>query len=238
MEAFPNASWMTLNLTSACSPAWGKQYPYSENYDNWKAFPNVPMIFSKGYFDCGDARKLELTGTSESWGDRFVLRRQAWWNAFSGGSGNTWGAEGICQKKSGDQTWQSCMMYGSNLDMGTLKLFVDKIKWWKLQPDLNHEVLTGGFGTYMTDDYAVCSVSENGSQAVIYTPIKQALELKLPDYGQNCRLRWYDPADGKYTKIDMRFQKRKKKAVIISTPGLNHSGKEDWVLIVEGSHLK
>jgi hypothetical protein len=36
----------------------------------------------------------------------------------------------------------------------------------------------------------------------------------------------------------MRFPKKKKKSVIISTPGLNHSGREDWVLIVEGSKLK
>jgi hypothetical protein len=238
MEAFLNASWMTMNWTTACSPVFGKQYPYSENYDNWKAFSKIPIQFCKGYFDGGDARKYDANGISELCGDRFVLRRQAWWNILSGGTGNAWGAEGICYKVSGDQTWQASLINGSNKDLGFLKQLIDKIKWWRLQPDINHEVLTGGFGTYMTDDFAVCSVSDNGSQAVIYTPVKQSLELRLPEYGQKCRLRWYDPADGKYTKIDMRFQKRKKKSVIISTPGLNHSGREDWVLIVEGSHLK
>jgi hypothetical protein len=238
MEAFPDASWMTMNWTNSCSPEFGKQYPYSENSDNWKAFPKIPIQFCKGYYDGGDARKYDANGISESWGDRFVLRRQAWWNILSGGTGNAWGAEGICFKVSGDQTWQASLINGSNKDMGFLKQLIDKIKWWRLQPDINHDVLTGGFGTYMTDDFAVCSVSDNGSQAVIYTPVKQSLELRLPEYGQKCRLRWYDPADGKYTKIDMRFQKRKKKSVIISTPGLNHSGREDWVLIVEGSHLK
>ena len=237
LEAYPNASWITLNWTTAYSIDFGKQYPYSENYDNWKAFPKTPMQFCKGYFDSGDSQNYGQNGTSESWGDRFVLRRQAWWNILSGGSSNAWGAEGICYKKRGDQTWQACMIYGSNKDMGFMKLLIDKIKWWKLQPDIDHQLLTGGFGTYLTDDYAVCSVSDNGSQAVIYTPVKQALELRLPDYGEHCRLRWYDPADGKYSKIDMRFPKKKKKSVIISTPGLNHSGKEDWVLIVEGSKL-
>lgn len=238
MEAFPNASWITMNWTTAYSSDLSKQYSYSENYDNWKAFPKIPIYFGKGYYDDGGAQIYGQDGTPGLEGDRFVLRRQAWWNLLSGGAGNSWGAEEICFKKYGDQTWQACLIYGSNKDMGFMKQMIDKIKWWKLQPDINHQLLTGGFGTYQTDDYAVCSVSENGSQAVIYTPVKQSLELRLPEFGQKCRLRWYDPADGKYSKIDMRFPKKKKKSVVISTPGLNHSGREDWVLIIEGSLLK
>ncbi|HAQ18934.1 MAG TPA: hypothetical protein DCR40_06820 [Prolixibacteraceae bacterium] len=237
LEAFPDASWISLNWTHAYSPVYSKQYPYSENYDNWKAFPKIPIHFCEGYYDFGDAKEYDQNGISGSWGNRFVLRRQAWWNFLSGGAGNAWGAEGIAHQNPDGQTWQACTLYGSSKDMGILKQLTDKTKWWRLQPDIGHQLLVGGFGTYMTDDFAVCAVAENGSLAMIYTPAKQSLELRLPDYGQHCRLRWYDPANGKYSSIDMRFPKKKKKSVIISTPGLNHSGSEDWVLIVEGSKL-
>jgi hypothetical protein len=90
----------------------------------------------------------------------------------------------------------------------------------------------------MSDDYAVCAVSDNGSQAVIYTPVAQSLEVKLPDYGQHCRVRWFDPTNARFVPIDMRFPKKKKKAVVLATPGINHSGSEDWVLIIDGSKLK
>jgi hypothetical protein len=238
MEAFPQASWITLNWTHAYSAPYWKRYPYSINYDNWKAFPKTPVQLAQGYYDSGDAKEYDSNGIKDRWGNRFVVRRQAWWNILSGGMGNAYGAEGIWNKNSDGQIWSYCTEYGSSKDMAILKLLTDKIKWWKEQPDINHEILTGGYGTYMTDDYAVCSVGENGSFAVVYTPVKQTLELKLPDFGQHCRLRWFDPITGKYSPIDMRFPKKKKKSVLISTPGMNHSGMDDWVLIIEGSNLK
>ena len=234
MEAFPQASWITLNWTHAYSSHYKKRYPYSINYDNWKAFPKVPIQLGEGYSDFGDAKQHEENGTNGRWGNRFVLRRQAWWNILSGGMGNAFGAEGIWNKNSDGEIWQKSVDYASSNDLAFVKQLIDKIKWWKLQPDIDHQLLVGGYGTYMADDYAVCAVSENGMQAVIYTPVKQSLELKLPDFGQHCRARWFDPVTGKYSSIDMMFPEKKKKSVIISTPGMNHSGKEDWVLIIEG----
>jgi len=237
-EAYPDASWVTLNWTYSYSPSYRKQYPYSENYDNWKAFSKTPIQFGEGYSDFGDVKKYDENGINERWGNRLVLRRQAWWNFLSGGMGNSYGAEGICYKNRDGQNWEYCTEYGSFKDMGIMKQFIDKIKWWKLQPDMEHQVLVGGFGTFMTDDYAVCAISENGVQAVIYSPVKQTFELKLPDFGQHCRLRWYDPSNGKYLAIDMRFPKKKKKSVLLTTPPVNHCGESDWVLVIDGSHLK
>ena len=234
MEAYPQASWITLNWTYAYSSVYKKRYPYSENYDNWKAFPKTPIQMGEGYYDFGDAKKYDENGISGQWGNRFVIRRQAWWNILSGGIGNTYGAEGIWNKNRDGQTWQLCTDYGSSKDMGTLKLLTDKIKWWKLQPDIDHQVLVGGFGTYMTDDYAVCAVSEDKGTAVIYTPVAQSFELKLPDFGQHSRARWFDPVSGRFIPIDMRFPEKKKKSVVFTTPGINHSGNQDWVLILEG----
>lgn len=237
MGAFPGASWITVNGTHAYSAANGKSFPGSLNAENWLMLPPKPIFLIKGYFDGGEAKSYQSGGTFEKWGNRTVIRRQAWWNLLSGGIGNVWGADGINFKNRDGQTWTHCANYGSSKDMTILKLLVDKVKWWKLQPDTDHRLLVGGFGTYPGDDCAVCAISENKSQAIIYTPVSQSLELRLPDFGQHCRLRWFDPATGKYTAIDMRFPQKKKKSVLITPPGINHSGCSDWVLIIEGSRL-
>jgi hypothetical protein len=233
-EAFPDAPWLTFNFTHAYSSTYQKQYPYSENYDNWKAFRKTPLMLAKGFYELGDARKYDDNGTSERWGNRYAIRRQAWWNLLSGGIGNVYGAEGICNKNAEGQNWNYCTEYGGSKDMATLKLFTDKAKWWKLQPDMDHNVLVGGYGTFMADDFAVCAVTEDKNTAIIYTPVEQALEVKLPDYGEHSRARWFDPVSGRYIPVDMRFPKKKKKATIFETPGINHSGSYDWVLILDG----
>lgn len=237
-EAFPDAEWMTLNWTYAYSPDYLKRFPYSENYDNWKTFPNIPIYFGQGYYDFGVAKTYSENGVAERWGDRLAIRRQAWWNFLSGGMGNAWGAEGIWNKNAEDENWKLCTEYGSSKDMGIMQELIAKIKWSKLQPDIDHQLLVDGNNTFMTDNYAVCSIADNGSLAVIYSPAQQSLELNLPDFGQHCRLRWFDPTNGKYITIDMRFPKKKKKSVILTPPALNHSGGKDWVLVIVGSRLK
>ncbi len=237
-EAYPDAKWITLNWTYAYSPAYRKSYPYSENYDNWKIIPNIPIQFAEGYYDSGDTKEYDQNGTIGSCGNRFVIRRQAWWNVFSGACGNAWGAEGISYYNRDGEPWQTGIEYASSKDMGIMKLIMDKLKWIKLQPDIGHQFLTGGYGTWMTDDYAVCAVSGDGTLAVIYTPVQQSFELNLPKSGKTSRVRWVDPTNAKYIKVDMRFPKKKNKSIVITTPGFNHSGREDWVLIIEKSRSR
>ncbi len=233
-EIFPDASWLTLNFIHAYSAAYQKQYPYSKNYYNWKSFKKTPYMLAEGYYEFGDARKYSDNGTYERWGNRYVIRRQAWWNLLSGGIGNVYGAEGICNKNAEGQNWNYCTEYGGSKDMATLKLFTEKNKWWKLQPDIDHTVLVGSYGTFMGDDFAVCAITEDKNTAIIYTPVEQSLELKLPDYGEHSRARWFDPVSGRYIPVDMRFPKKKKKATVFETPGINHAGNSDWVLILDG----
>jgi hypothetical protein len=233
-KAFPDASWLTLNWTHAYSSGYKNCYPYSENYDNWKAYPKTPFFLAEGYYDFGDVKKLDENGVCERWGSRFVVRRQAWWNFLSGGAGNIYGAEGIWNKNSGGQVWSYCADYGSSQDMAVLELLTEKLKWWKLRPDVDHEILVSGYGTYMTDDYAVCAVSEDKGTAVIYTPVNQLLGFKLPDCGVHSRARWIDPVSGRTVTIDMRFPRKKKKINLFEPPPLNHSGSHDWILILEG----
>lgn len=230
LEAYPQVSWVTMNWTYAYSPVYRKRYPYSENYDNWKAFPKIPIQLGEGYYDFGTAREYDENGISGRWGNRFVIRRQAWWNILSGGIGNAYGAEGIWNKNREGQTWKLCADYGSSNDMGSVRILTDKIKWWKLQPDIDHQVLAGGFGTYMTDDFAVCAVSEDQSLAIVYTPVKHTFELSLPQLGKKYKLRWFDPTNGLFRKVE---PEKVEDFISITSPETNSSGTSDWVLVID-----
>jgi hypothetical protein len=171
-EAFPEAKWLTYNWTYAYSPVYRKRYPYSENYDNYKAYPNTPMQLGEGFYDFGTAKKYAVNGIVGRWGNRFVIRRQAWWAILSGAMGNAYGAEGIWYHNRDGETWQKSIEYESSKDMNRMKKFIDKLEWWKLQPDIDHRFLTAGYGEYMTDSYALCAVTNDQSTAVIYYSCK------------------------------------------------------------------
>ena len=119
-----------------------------------------------------------------------------------------------------------------------MRLFIDKINWWKLSPDTEHKILSGGYGTFMGDDYALAAASEDGKLTVIYSPVQHDLELVLPRFGLNCQARWYDPTNGKYANIDLSFPVKKKKAIVLPTPGINNSGENDWVLVILNNSVK
>jgi hypothetical protein len=232
-EAFPEAKWLTYNWTYAYSPVYRKRYPYSENYDNYKAYPNTPMQLGEGFYDFGTAKKYAVNGIVGRWGNRFVIRRQAWWAILSGAMGNAYGAEGIWYHNRDGETWQKSIEYESSKDMNRMKKFIDKLEWWKLQPDIDHRFLTAGYGEYMTDSYALCAVTNDQSTAVIYTPVNHALELQLPSNTKGkWKLKWYDPTSGTYQSIDTKTLNIVKRKLTLTSPSKNSGGEGDWVLLI------
>lgn len=166
-EAFPDASWLTLNWTYAYTPAYKfegiPRYPYQMNYENMKQYRNIPIQFGEGYYDFGAAKKYPANGITGRWGNRYVIRRQAWWNVTSGATGVAYGAEGIWHKNRDGETWLKCLGYESSKDMGRLKKLFDSLDWWKLHPDMDHEFLVAGYGEYLTDGYATAAVANDMS---------------------------------------------------------------------------
>lgn len=233
-EAFPTATWLTYNWTYAYSPVYRKRYPYSENYENWKAFPTLPMQLGEGYYDFGTARNYAPNGITGRWGNRYVVRRQAWWSILSGSVGNAYGAEAIWYHNRDMETWQQAINYESSRDMTRMKKLIDCIQWWTLQPDFDHTFLTGGYGAYMTDDYALAAVSTDGKLAVVYTPIQQTMDIQLPNLGKGkWDVRWYDPTSETFQSVNFAELGAKMGKFKIASPTQNSSGTADWVLLIE-----
>ena len=235
-EAFPDASWLTLNWIYAYTPAYKfegiPRYPYQMNYENMKQYRNIPIQFGEGYYDFGAAKKYPANGITGRWGNRYVIRRQAWWNVTSGATGVAYGAEGIWHKNRDGETWLKCLGYESSKDMGRLKKLFDSLDWWKLHPDMDHEFLVAGYGEYLTDGYATAAVANDMSFALIYTPVPHTLCMRLSESFSNrtVEMKWIDPANGE--KRDVKESELRSGCLVVTSPPVNSSGAGDWVLIL------
>jgi len=232
-EAFPNARWLTLNWTYAYAPPYRKKYPYEVNWANAKANPRMPIQFGEGFYDFGSATRPGANGQRARWAGRFVLRRQAWWaGILTGASGCAYGAEAIWMHNRDPETWQTAVAYESGQDMRRLKLFVDTLPWWTLQPDQEHTFLSGGFGEWRTDSFAVAAVSQDRSLAVVYTPVAHALELRLDELRPGkITAQWFDPSSGEHQTVDTSLFAQRG-TITLSSPEKNHAGDGDFILLV------
>ena len=237
-EAFPDADWLTWNWTYAYSPSYHfegePRYPYQMNYENLKRHAGMPIHFGEGYYDFGKAKNYSAGGTSGRWGNSYVLRRQAWWNVLSGASGVAYGAEGIWHKNRDGERWQDCLEYGSGRDIGILRKVMERLCWWKMYPDMDHQVLVDGYGDYLADNYALASVATDSSFALIYTPVAQTLHIRIPHgcYEWLSNLRWIDPTNGEQYAVSSFTLDND--LLTIPPTCHNHEGGEDWLLLLGG----
>jgi hypothetical protein len=114
-----------------------------------------------------------------------------------------------------------------------MKSFLTSTQWTRLQPDINHTFLTGGYGSFKYLDYAIASVADDKSFAVVYTPTAHSLNLRMPATGRTYTLRWFDPSNGTYRSGSTTAASGA--AVTMTTPGNNASGKPDWALHVSST---
>lgn len=232
-EMFPEKpAWLTLNWTYAYGPKYRKLQPYEHNLSNAEKFPGIPTQFGEGYYEFG-VKKLTGKAVTGRWAGRYAARRQAWWASFlTGGSGQACGMEAIWRHDRDGETWKQELAFPGRGDMTQLASFVEKIPWWTFQPDAAHKWLTGGFGNWRQDDYAVAAVTADKKLAVLYTPIRTALELNLDQLaGGKLQAEWFDPTTGEFQPVKDFPSARG--TVKIQTPEKNSSGEDDFVLLVK-----
>jgi hypothetical protein len=233
LEAYPNASWITLNWTYAYAPPYREKYPYETNWANFGKSPRRNHRNPRQIGSVGAETKPGPNGQRARWAGRFALRRQAWWGGFlTGASGCAYGAEAIWMHNRAPETWQMAMAYESGRDMRHVKTFADAIPWWTLQPDREHRFLSGGFGEWRTDNFAVAAVSSDRSLAVVYTPVRHTLELRLDQLrGGQMTARWFDPSSGEYTPAELTPPDKNGTTTLLP-PARNRAGDADFVLVL------
>lgn len=227
-DAFPTATWLTLDWIYSYAPPFGKIAPYQETWNSWTKYSDLPMQFGEGFYDFGEA-----TARSR-FGDRYMIRKQAWWSTVGGAIGGyAYGAEAIWfhhkNNNTGPETWQEALNYESGKDIIRLKGLLGTLAWEKLEPDIQHAYLTGGYGTFGTIDFALAAVATDQSFALVYTPVAHTLNLKMPRSGKTYTLQWWDPTNAHYHSSSTTAASGQD--ISITSPENNSSGKPDWVLV-------
>lgn len=150
------------------------------------------------------------------------IRRQAYWTILCGGTGEAYGQDGW----SFPENWRDILQYPGAKQLGYMKEFFDKIKWWQLEPDYAHKAVLHGYGDYTRDNYVTTAVSNDKKMLVSYLPYPGALTINFEELkGSKVTVQWFDPRTGEY--------KNKSTLDCKGIAKLYSPPQEDWVLLIE-----
>ena len=209
-------------------------YTYYETYDcvlqAYASTPTKPDFLIEANYE-GE----NVAGNLPAAAGPYVLRQQAYWTLTSGGVGQIWGNRYFWGFIPG---WQGQLSSPGALEIQYLNQLFDNVAWWNLVPDTTHEVVTAGYGTYdgsnsnlTTATYCTTSAAANGSLALTYCPNPSKFTVNLGKFSGPVTAEWYDGSDGAYTAISgSPFQNSGLQD--FTTPGKNHDGDPDWILVM------
>ena len=166
-------------------------------------------------------------GTTEN------LRRQEYWTALSGTTGQLYGSA-YSWRLQGD--WQDNLDTIGIRQLSYVKQLFGSRKWYDLVPDRAHQVLIHGFGHYSKDDsittdtYATAASTADGMLAMAYLPDIRKVTIDMSKLSGQVTARWFDPSNAAFTDIGS-FANTGTQA--FTPPGSNGDGDGDWVLVLE-----
>jgi len=184
------------------------------------AWLTVNDIYTGGleYADAGRARALapprpfflvEARYENEHGTTPQTLRAQAYWTVLSGGFGQVFGncptwsfgapeAAAFCRAGS----WRDALHAQGSMNMAFLRRLLEARHWSSLVPDLAHAVLTAGYGTFGSSDYATAACAADGSSLVAYLPTARPVTVSGSRLaGSAMTAWWYDPGTGTARRI-------------------------------------
>jgi hypothetical protein len=225
-SSFDDPTWVPLIQINGT-------YAYAATYiqmlHSYNQTPIAPTYLLEAHYE------LEKVGEPWDYGNPFVLRRQAYWAMLSGGKGQLYGNAFIWTFMPG---WQHYLDTEGVTQFTVWKNFFESIPWQNLVPDQTHRVVTAGYGTFgdlqtrvSTSDYCTASKTPDGSFVVAYMPTERTITVDMANLKAPAIAKWFDPSDGAYTTISGGPFANKGTREFTS-PGKNHDGESDWVLLL------
>jgi hypothetical protein len=166
-----------------------------------------------------------------------VLRRQAYWALLSGATGQMYGNGYTWPFLDG---WQSHYKTEGAVQMTLVKRLFETRPWWQLVPDQSHTTVVDGLGDFVTgdpgimnNDYVTAARTPDGKLAMAYVPRGGTITVDLGQLSGRVRASWYDPSRGSFTKVRGSPFDNTAVPMPFETPGPNHEGAPDWVLVLE-----
>lgn len=224
-DDFTADEWLDFN---------GVQSSHGSLIENWKMIErDYRRVPAKPVID------LETTYAEIVFGKQIqpltddMVRRAAYWAVFAGGCGHTYGHNSVWQmyapgkhRLAGANTpWREALDAPSAVHMGYLRALMESHPFLTRIPDQSLVASPNPTGI----GHLQATRDSAGSYAMIYTPLGQALKVRLDEMASgNVRARWFNPRDGEAVEIG-EFHNS---GVEEFTPPTSGDG-NDWVLLLE-----
>jgi hypothetical protein len=134
--------------------------------------------------------------------------------------------------------WQERLSTASLAPIIRLRELFSQLPWWRLVPDTDSRLVTGGRGTLLnTDvredvlqsDYVTAAWTPGGNLSVIYLPTQHTITINPAMTGAETHAEWLDPASGSTRPVTM--------STTFTPPGKNADGGNDWPLILRSGSV-
>jgi hypothetical protein len=201
---------------------------YAEVLHAYNQSASVPVFMVEANYESENATGTEFTTPA-------ILRRQEYWTALSGATGQLYGNH---------YTWGFGFGWRNQLDtpgavqIAYLRALFEPRAWYELVPDQFHTVVTVGYGTFSdsgtlgANDYVTAARTPSGKLVMAYVPSARTITVDMSQLSGPATARWYDPAGGTFADI-AGSPLANTGARDFATPGTNADGDGDWVLVLE-----
>jgi Protein of unknown function (DUF4038)/Putative collagen-binding domain of a collagenase len=202
-------------------------YTYYATYDEvlrqYAKSPHLPVFMEEAGYEDEQNSGFISPGTPQT------LRRQEYWTALSGATGQFYGNHYIWPFSSG---WQQHLDTPGSKQFGYLVRLLEGLPWYQLVPDIHHRVVTAGYGTYdgtanvLGSDYVTTAVTPSGKLALAYLPAGRTVTVNMSRFAGQVRIRWFDPKTGSYRTSAARSHANN------GTARLTAPSTSDWLLVL------
>src|SRR6266699_2748321 len=137
-----------------------------------------------------------------------ILRRQEYWTALSGATGQLYGNHYTWGFIDG---WKVQLDTPGVVQIAYVKALFEPRAWYELVPNQLHTVVTAGYGTFADtcsvgpcvggNDYVTAARTPSGKLVMAYVPSARIVTVDMSQLSGPATARWYDPTAGTFTSI-------------------------------------
>ncbi|MGD0223294.1 MAG: DUF4038 domain-containing protein [Terriglobia bacterium] len=182
---------------------------------------------------------LETTYEDEHDSTPDLIRRQAYWAMLAGACGQFFGNNPIWHFDGPTLfpfklPWRQALGAAGSRDMALLRELFIHLPWQELAPEVNHSILTEGYGSDTAT--ALTASTADGRLSITYIPSTgkgvRELTVALDGFAKPISARWYNPTNGHFVEIDGSPYAHHGTQRLRS-PDDNGTGANDWVLVLD-----
>jgi hypothetical protein len=225
LDQWSHSSWMTLNSTYSLPSATG-----SDAAKNYQRLDFLPFFLLEDYYE-NEHNMTELE-----------IRREGYWAVLSGATlGRMWGNNPIWCFDSPNPpdacntttNWQSQLSSAGSVGQQWLGALFRSREHWRMAPDIDHAVVTVGYGA--GESLTTAARTRDGQTVIAYIPNGNAATLsvdmtKITSASKMAKGWWFNPSNGATTPIG-NFANAGSHS--FTPPDSN-----DWVLVIDDADAK